>query len=79
MLESASYAGLIAHFKDVLKQAIYHEGFSFVEVISPCVINFSRRLGKGVSDIMNDLRTEYKIVETGDKLGEGELGVVQND
>ena len=67
------------HFKDVLKQAINHKGFSFVEVISPCVINFSRRLGQGVSDIMADLRSEYKIIETGEKLRKGELGVVKND
>ena len=53
--------------------------FSFVEVISPCVINFSRRLGKGVSDVITDLRSEYKIIETGEKLGEGELGVYKND
>ncbi len=34
---SRAYVGEFSHFKDVLKQAIDHEGFALVDVLQPCI------------------------------------------
>jgi len=34
---SRAYVGEFSHFKDVLKQAINHEGFALVDVLQPCI------------------------------------------
>ena len=47
------YAGNISHLKTLIKKAIQHKGFSFVEVLQPCVIfnNSYQKLSKSVYDM----------------------------
>ncbi|RLJ70450.1 2-oxoglutarate ferredoxin oxidoreductase subunit beta [Hydrogenivirga caldilitoris] len=35
------YAGYTDHLKEIIKQAILHKGFSFVDVLQPCVVFYN--------------------------------------
>lgn len=47
------YAGNLNHLKQIIKKAVKHKGFSFVEVLQPCVIfnNNYQKLSKAVYDM----------------------------
>lgn len=67
------------HLKKCLKEAIEHKGLSFVEVRSPCLINYARQTGKNAVNMLLDLKQTYKITNKNRKLKENELGIVKND
>lgn len=66
----------LKHMKECLKKALKHKGFSFVEVISPCIINYGRRQGKTISEVFSEIKKIYKIGSDGKPLGTYELGAV---
>jgi len=37
------YSGKISHLKDLIKQAVKHQGFSFIDILQPCVSFFDTR------------------------------------
>jgi len=66
------------HLNKVIKSAIKHKGFSFVEVMGYCFESDGRRRGfKNVGEMVGALREKYKIVEGKRLLGENELGIVR--
>lgn len=64
------------HQKAVITKALQHEGFSFVEIISPCILNYPKSSGKTMAEVLQEVRKDYK-VSTNETLGEFELGVMQ--
>jgi len=67
------------HLKKCLKEALEYKGFSFVEVISPCIINYARKMGKNVADVFKEIKKTYKICEENRALKDNEIGIVKND
>jgi 2-oxoglutarate ferredoxin oxidoreductase subunit beta len=67
------------HLKKCLKEAMEYEGFSFIEVISPCIINYGRRMGMDVATIYKEVRTNFIITGENRELKNNELGIVKND
>jgi len=67
------------HLKKCLKETLEYEGFSFIEVVSPCVINYARKVGKSVADTFREIKETYKICEENRLLKNNELGIVKND
>jgi 2-oxoglutarate ferredoxin oxidoreductase subunit beta len=71
------------HMKQVLKQAMEHKGFSFVEMRFPCLIEYNKSTGKGTAEAYKENREAYKIVEEKKLIEENrllednELGVVR--
>jgi len=69
MLESGAtfvargYAGKLKHLSDLMIQAIQHEGFSFIDVLQPCVSfnNTYQFYNKRVEEIDHDLTYEEAI------------------
>ncbi len=51
------YIGYTHHLKDIFKEAILHEGFSFVDVLQPCVVFYN------TYDLYN--RQTYKLEDVG--------------
>ena len=67
----------INHLKEIIKQAVKYKGFSFVEVMGFCFESDGRRRGfKKTIDMINDLKSRYKIVKNKKDLKEDELGIV---
>ncbi len=64
------------HLKECITAAIKHKGFSFVELRSPCLINYARQTGKNAGDMMIELKQRYKISNKNRKLKDNELGIV---
>lgn len=49
------FVGRVAHLKEIFKEAIKHEGFSFVEVLQPCVtFNNTFKLWKEMTYLLED-------------------------
>jgi len=59
------YALDIEHVKEVLKEAINHKGFSFVEILQPCIIFHDTRevIGKNVYKMSHDRKDMKKAME----------------
>lgn len=68
----------IAHLRRVIRGAVEHPGFSFVEVMGFCIENSGRRLGfKSGHEMLTKLKTDYRPRDgTEGPLGDHELGVV---
>ena len=66
----------LKHMKECLKKSLKHKGFSFVEIISPCIINYGKRHGKTTAEVFTEIKTTYKIAADGKYLGDYGLGVV---
>lgn len=64
------------HLKKCIKEAIKHQGFSFIEIISPCIINYKRQTGKGAGDAFKEIMLKYKIIDENRELKDNELGIV---
>lgn len=65
------------HLKKCLKQALEYKGFSFIEVISPCIINYARKMGKSAADMFKEIKETYKICAQNRPLKDNELGIVK--
>lgn len=65
------------HQKKCIKEAIKHKGFSFIEIISPCIINYKRQTGKGAAEAFKEIRLKYKITNQNHPLKDNELGIVK--
>lgn len=63
------------HMKKCLKEAMKHKGFSFIEIISPCIINYEKY--NKLSGLFNELKNNYKIIEENSMLKDNELGIVK--
>ena len=63
------------HAKKVLKEAIKNKGFSFIEAMFPCVLDYAKQTSKGVGDAYKENKKEFKIVEENRELEYEELGV----
>src|SRR6185436_12174804 len=49
------------HMRNVIKEAIEHDGFSFVDITSQCIENNGRRIGfASANDMLNFYRKTYK-------------------
>ncbi len=64
------------HFKKVIKKAMEHKGFSFVEILSPCIENFVKKQGMTLKDSMDELKN-YPIAEDNKVLDKKEFGVME--
>ena len=51
------YTGYVYHLKEIFKEAILHEGFSFVDVLQPCVVFYN------TYDLYN--RQTYRLEDVG--------------
>lgn len=66
------------HLERSLKEALIYEGFSLVEVVSPCMINYSKRAGKSQAYLFNEIKRKFKISEEKRALKESEFGIVKD-
>jgi 2-oxoglutarate ferredoxin oxidoreductase subunit beta len=71
----------VVHLQKVIREAVEHPGFSFVEVMGFCIENSGRRLGfKAGHEMLLKLKADYRLkAGTEGPLGDRELGVVKND
>lgn len=68
----------LPHLKNCVKEALQHEGFAFVDIISNCVENYGRRLGfKNAFGMLTDFKKFYKIVKDKEKLEDNEIGIIK--
>lgn len=67
----------LKHMKECLKACLQHKGFSFVEVISPCIINYGRRHGKTIAEVFSEIKKTYRVRKGTKPLGVYELGIVK--
>ncbi|MDP2908229.1 MAG: thiamine pyrophosphate-dependent enzyme [Nanoarchaeota archaeon] len=68
----------IQHMKNCIKEAISHEGFAFVDIISQCVENYGRRLGfKNAYEMLMNFKQKYKTATDTKELNENEIGIVR--
>jgi len=65
------------HLKKCLKEALKHKGFSFIEVVSPCIISYKKQVGGNAADAFKEIRLRYKICEENRLLKDDELGIVE--
>jgi len=63
------------HMGKCIKEAMEHEGFAFVEIISPCVLNFKRWMKKEMGEIKEEIKSEYVVVDENRLLKDNELGI----
>ena len=68
----------LAHLQKCMKEAIQHEGFAFIDVISHCIENNGRRLGfKDAFEMLETIKRDYKISSDTEKLEANELGILK--
>ncbi len=67
------------HLKKCIKQAMKHKGFSVVECIFPCIVNYATKfIGlKTLPEIIADTKKRYKINDKTKCLKDNELGIVK--
>jgi 2-oxoglutarate ferredoxin oxidoreductase subunit beta len=65
------------HLKKCIKEAVKHNGFSFIEIISPCIINYKRQTGKAASEAFKEIMLKYKITDENRELKNNEFGIVR--
>ncbi len=64
------------HLKECIKKAIKYKGFSFVDIITPCITNFGRRIGfKDTSAMLKSYKKYYKISKKNNGLKKNEIGI----
>ena len=69
------------HMRNVIREAIEHDGFSFVDITSQCIENNGRRIGfASANDMLTYYRKTYKRAPKGaDRLAPFEIGVLYPD
>jgi 2-oxoglutarate ferredoxin oxidoreductase subunit beta len=63
----------VYHYKqliDIIIKALEHKGFSFIEVLSPCPIQFGRKNKLGIQKLYNTLKENTLPIAAWDKLPE---------
>jgi 2-oxoglutarate ferredoxin oxidoreductase subunit beta len=63
------------HFKKVLKEAIEHKGFSFIETRFNCVIDHAKKTGMNIAEMYKENKEGFSIVEEDRELKDNELGI----
>lgn len=69
------YAGDPQRLKQIIKEGILHQGFSFIQILTPCVtFDKENRTWKNLKENVYDLnlRTEEKTMETAMRMAENE-------
>jgi 2-oxoglutarate ferredoxin oxidoreductase subunit beta len=66
------------HMRNAIKEAIEHDGFSFVDITSQCIENNGRRIGfASANDMLNFYRKTYKrAARDADHLDPFEIGIL---
>jgi len=66
------------HMRNVIREAIEHDGFSFVDITSQCIENNGRRIGfASANDMLNFYRKTYKrAARDADHLNPFEIGIL---
>lgn len=66
------------HMRNAIKEAIEHDGFSFVDITSQCIENNGRRIGfASANDMLNFYRKTYKrAAKDADHLNPFEIGIL---
>jgi 2-oxoglutarate ferredoxin oxidoreductase subunit beta len=66
------------HMRNAIKEAIEHDGFSFVDITSQCIENNGRRIGfASANDMLNFYRKTYKRAAAGaEHLNPFEIGIL---
>ena len=69
------------HMRNVIREAIEHDGFSFVDITSQCIENNGRRIGfASANDMLSFYRKTYKRAPKGaTELAKFEIGVLYPD
>jgi len=69
------------HLRNVIREAIEHDGFSFVDITSQCIENNGRRIGfASANEMLTFYRKTYKRAPKGaDRLEKFEIGVLYPD
>jgi pyruvate/2-oxoacid:ferredoxin oxidoreductase beta subunit len=69
------------HLRNVIREAIEHEGFSFVDITSQCIENNGRRIGfASANDMLTFYRKTYKrAARDATELARFEIGVLYPD
>jgi 2-oxoglutarate ferredoxin oxidoreductase subunit beta len=69
------------HMRNVIREAIEHEGFAFVDITSQCIENNGRRIGFGsANEMLTFYRKTFKRAPKGaDRLDRYEIGVLYPD
>ncbi|MFH1592063.1 MAG: thiamine pyrophosphate-dependent enzyme [Candidatus Woesearchaeota archaeon] len=65
------------HLKKCLRESLSYEGFSLVEVVSPCLVNYSKRAGKGLDEVFKEIKDKFEICEENRTLKDNEFGIVK--
>jgi 2-oxoglutarate ferredoxin oxidoreductase subunit beta len=65
------------HLRKCLKEAIGHRGFSFVENISPCIVNYARKMNKDIAEISEEIKNRYTLTSGNRPLSDSEMGIVK--
>lgn len=66
----------LKHLSSCLEKAFKHKGFSFVEVLAPCITNLKRILKvKNVAELTKPYINDYSYIEENRELNELEYGV----
>ncbi|MFH1752080.1 MAG: thiamine pyrophosphate-dependent enzyme [archaeon] len=65
------------HFKQLLIKALDFKGFSFIELLTPCITNFGRRQGyNNQGEMVKEMKTEWVMQEKENVLKDNELGLI---
>ena len=65
------------HVTDTIVNALKWKGFSFVEVASPCITNYGRRLGyKHAGEMLMEYKKYFKYQDDPKKLEPDQLGII---
>lgn len=68
----------LAHLKNCIREAVNHEGFAFIDVISNCVENYGRRVGfKNAYEMLTSFKQKYKPVKDVKELADNEIGIIR--
>ena len=68
----------ISHLQEVLKAGFKHQGFSFIEILTPCYSNMGRRIGfNSFKDMLEEYKTKYSIQKNKEQLLNTELGYIK--
>ena len=67
------------HLKECLKQAFEYDGFVFVEIVFPCIENYSKKMDQSLACVMKDLKGKYKICNENRMLKDDELGIFRSE
>ncbi|HII15258.1 MAG TPA: 2-oxoacid:ferredoxin oxidoreductase subunit beta [Nanoarchaeota archaeon] len=68
----------VQHMKKCMSEAISWKGFSFVEIRTKCITRSKSPLFKTGCDLLNWLKTEYKITDENRKLKDNEMGIIKS-